>query len=228
MSKNKAPTHPDTAVIAVPWRRPATLSVLLLLLAFFLRLYRLDGQPLRGDEAATILYSALPITKLWELSRVTDPHPPLYYLLLHPWQGLVGESGWSMRFAGVVASTLSVAALWALARRTLRSTGLALTAIDPQYIEAVTLMPESGTRLDEALRGGQFLMPDAAGLLRELRVIVAETHVSQAVFRTNHALEYLDAGGNLPVDQTRILGAIDSMLARDSLPPLQPEDLRSL
>lgn len=109
-----------------------------------------------------------------------------------------------------------------------RSTGLALTAIDPQYIEVVTLMPESGTRLDEALRGGQFQMPDATGLLRELRVIVAETHVSQAVFRTNHALEYLDAGGNLPVDQTRILGAIDSMLARDPLPPLQPEDLRSL
>ena len=53
-----------------------------------------------------------------------------------------------------------------------RSTGLALTAIDPQYIEVVSLMPEAGTRLAEAVRGGQFSMPDAGGLLRELRLII--------------------------------------------------------
>ncbi len=102
--------------------------ILLLLLAFFLRTYRLDSQALRGDEAATVLYSALPITDLWELSRVTDPHPPLYYLLLHPWQWLAGESAWAMRFAGVAASTLAVAALATLAWRTLRSTRIALAA----------------------------------------------------------------------------------------------------
>ncbi|MBI1878514.1 MAG: glycosyltransferase family 39 protein [Chloroflexi bacterium] len=97
--------------------------LLLLLAAFFLRAYQLDGQSLRGDEAATVLYSALPINELWELSRVTDPHPPLYYLLLHPWQWLVGESAWAMRFAGVMASTLAVAALYALARCTHRGQG---------------------------------------------------------------------------------------------------------
>ncbi len=102
--------------------------LVLLLLAFFLRTYRLDSQALRGDEAATVLYSALPITDLWELSRVTDPHPPLYYLLLHPWQRLVSESAWAMRFAGAVASTLAVAALAALAQRTVRSTSVTLLA----------------------------------------------------------------------------------------------------
>ncbi len=76
------------------------LLLLLLLLAFFLRIYQLDTQALRGDEAATVLYSALPITDLWELSRITDPHPPLYYLMLHPWQLLSGEGAWAMRFAG--------------------------------------------------------------------------------------------------------------------------------
>lgn len=103
-------------------------SLLILLLAFFLRVYQLDSQSLRGDEAATVLYSALPIGDLWELSRVTDPHPPLYYLMLHPWQWLAGESAWAMRFAGVVGSTLTVAALYVLARRTLYHTGLSLLA----------------------------------------------------------------------------------------------------
>jgi uncharacterized membrane protein len=102
--------------------------LLLLLLAFFLRTYRLDYQALRGDEAATVLYSAMPITELWELSRVTDPHPPLYYLLLHPWQWLVGESGWAMRFAGVTASTLAVAVLYKLAQQTLHTRAYSLLA----------------------------------------------------------------------------------------------------
>ncbi|MCL4297803.1 MAG: glycosyltransferase family 39 protein [Anaerolineae bacterium] len=103
-------------------------SLLILLLAFFLRVYQLDSQSLRGDEAATVLYSALPVSDLWELSRVTDPHPPLYYLMLHPWQRWVGESAWAMRFAGVAASTLAVAALYALACRTLRTAAAPLLA----------------------------------------------------------------------------------------------------
>ncbi|HEX9925967.1 MAG TPA: glycosyltransferase family 39 protein [Anaerolineae bacterium] len=110
----------------LPWPRLAILSILLL--AFGLRTCQLDSQSLRGDEAATVLYSALPVTELWELSRITDPHPPFYYLLLHPWQWLLGESAWVMRFAGVIASVLAVAALSALAQRTLHSPHISLLA----------------------------------------------------------------------------------------------------
>jgi hypothetical protein len=102
--------------------------ILCLWLAFGLRLYKLEAQSLRGDEAATVHYSALPIDQLWELSRVTDPHPPLYYLALHPWQWLLGKSAWTMRFSGVIASMLSVAALYALAQRTLHNSTLSLAA----------------------------------------------------------------------------------------------------
>jgi 4-amino-4-deoxy-L-arabinose transferase-like glycosyltransferase len=104
------------------------LILLMLLAAFWLRLYRLDVPSLRGDEAATVLYAALPLTDLWELSRVTDPHPPLYYALLHPWQWLLGDDAWLMRFVGVAAATLAVAALYRLARRTLSRPALALLA----------------------------------------------------------------------------------------------------
>lgn len=98
------------------------------LLAFLLRLYQLDQQSLRGDEAATVLYSAMPVSELWELARVTDPHPPLYYAMLHPWQGWVGEGVWAMRFAGAAASTLAIPALYSLSQRTLRRRSVSLLA----------------------------------------------------------------------------------------------------
>jgi hypothetical protein len=109
-----------------------------------------------------------------------------------------------------------------------RSTGLALTAVDPQYIDVISLMPEPGTRLAEAIHGGQFVMPDAAGLLQELRVMVSETHVTEASFHTNHAPDYLDVAGALPEHKARILSTLDAVLSRGVLPPLQPENLRGL
>jgi uncharacterized membrane protein len=121
-------TDQKLGAISQTLRRPRLIILLLLLLAFFLRTYQLDSQSLRGDEAATVLYSALPITDLWELSRITDPHPPFYYLLLHPWQWLVGETAWAMRYAGVGASVLAVATLYTLAQRTLHSTAAGLLA----------------------------------------------------------------------------------------------------
>ena len=102
--------------------------LVILIIAFSLRLYKLDSQALRGDEAATVLYSALPVSQLWEHSRVTDPHPPLYYLMLNPWQRLLGEEAWIMRFAGAAASTLAVAGLYGLAQLTLRRTAFSLSA----------------------------------------------------------------------------------------------------
>jgi hypothetical protein len=63
-------------------RQLIILSVLLL--AFALRVYRLDAQSLRGDEAATVLYAAMPLNELWELSRITDPHPAAFLRLTAP------------------------------------------------------------------------------------------------------------------------------------------------
>lgn len=109
--------------------RPHNLFILaVLLLAFLLRVYQLDDHSLRGDEAATVHYAAMPVTELWELSRITDPHPPGYYLLLRPWQWLLGKNAWLMRYTGVMAGLLSLAALYTLARLTLRNATLALFA----------------------------------------------------------------------------------------------------
>jgi hypothetical protein len=137
--------------------------LLVLLLAFALRLYRLDDPSLRGDEAATVLYAALPFTDLWKLSRLTDPHPPLYYALLHPWQWLLGDSAWVMRLAGVLASTLSLAALYGLVRATLND-----RAAGGPRSASWTTYPEPNRKAGSTRgrpQGGMIARPAAAALL---------------------------------------------------------------
>ena len=82
-----------------------------------------------------------------------------------------------------------------------RGTGRALSAIDPDFISMLSLMLAQGAPLAESVARGEFVIPDALGILRELREIIAETNVTQAVFRTTHASNYLPLEGTLPADK---------------------------
>ena len=65
-----------------------------------------------------------------------------------------------------------------------------------------------------------------AGLLRELRTMVAESEPTAALFRTNHASNYLPVQGELPRDRDRIVAAIGAAL--DGQIALRPELFRGL
>ncbi len=96
------------------------ISLLLLLLAFGLRLHYLDVQSLWYDEGVTARVSQMP----WaEMLRWTadDIQPPLYYLLLggwlrvfHPWAGSIA---WLMRFFSAAFGFLLLPLLASLARK---------------------------------------------------------------------------------------------------------------
>jgi radical SAM superfamily enzyme YgiQ (UPF0313 family) len=100
------------------------------------------------------------------------------------------------------------------------------TAMDPEFLAALTLTVLPGTPLGRLAGSGRFEIPDVAGLLRELRIFVAETSPTDAVFRTNHASNYLAIGGRLPADRDAIVGAIDSALSGEI--ELRPEWARGL
>ncbi len=116
--------------------------LIILLLAFSLRVYRLDGQSLWYDEAVTAHVASQGIS---ELTRWTadDIQPPLYYYVVAGWSRLAGRGEWSLRFPSVCFSLLTVALLWSLARR-LFGAGRAgqiagliaalLAAISPLYV----------------------------------------------------------------------------------------------
>jgi len=128
---------------------------------------------------------------------------------------------------------LSVTAILGLAgaERSLvhaQATGAALSAIDPRYIGVLSLMVEPGTRTAARVASGEFVVPDAFTMLRELREMIAATDVTDALFRSNHASNYLPVGGRLPRDKDAMVAALDAVLAAPDRARLKPEEWRLL
>lgn len=100
------------------------------------------------------------------------------------------------------------------------------TAMDPNYLAALTLTVVPTTPLATLAERGKFELPSIEQLLGELRTFVDGARPSNALFRTNHASNYLPLGGRLPADRARIVEVIDRALAGDI--PLRPEHHRGL
>ena len=101
-----------------------------------------------------------------------------------------------------------------------------VSAMDPEYFAALTVTVVPGTPLATLQKRGRFEVPPVDGLLRELRTMVDRAGPRAALFRTNHASNYLPLAGRLPHDRERILGVIDAALAGSV--PLRGEALRGL
>jgi radical SAM superfamily enzyme YgiQ (UPF0313 family) len=101
-----------------------------------------------------------------------------------------------------------------------------ITGMDPAYLSALTLTVVPGTPLAKLQERGRFALPDTSVLLQELRTMVADSQPSDALFRTNHASNYLPLAGRLPHDRDRILALLDRALAGEIA--LRPEWSRGL
>jgi len=98
-----------------------------LLVAFALRIYKLDAQSLWYDEGVT---ADVAQRGMAELTRWTanDIQPPLYYYLVAGWGRLAGWGEWSLRFPSSFFGTLVVPLLAVLALRLTRQPRAALLA----------------------------------------------------------------------------------------------------
>ena len=92
-----------------PWRY--ALPLLILWLAFSLRLYHLDFQSIWWDEGHSIFVASQPIPQIPTLPAM-DVHPPAYFILLHLWMTSTGQSEFALRYLSVIFSLLTVALLW--------------------------------------------------------------------------------------------------------------------
>ena len=98
--------------------------------------------------------------------------------------------------------------------------------MDPRFVSLLTLTVIPGTPIARLEEKGRFELPGVAGLLRELRTFIARADPCDAIFRTNHASNYLPLSGRLPRDRDRIVAAVDAALSGDV--SLRPEWLRGL
>ena len=86
------------------------------LVAFLLRVYRLDFVSLRGDEAFTVIFVQRTWDGLWKGIRTIEPNPPLMYLVLRVWVALVGAGEFVTRYFSAFFGVLCVPLLYRLAR----------------------------------------------------------------------------------------------------------------
>lgn len=91
--------------------------LLILLMAFALRLYRIDSSPLRGDEAFTVRYWSAPPSEVLHQLAWVEPHPFGAFFAFWVWKSVAGESEFAMRMLPALLNMLGAAAMYALARR---------------------------------------------------------------------------------------------------------------
>ncbi len=105
-------------------------------------------------------------------------------------------------------------------------TGRVLSAIDPDYVGALSLMLIPGTPLYQDYQSGEFRLLEPHEMLAELRTMIASTNLTRGLFHANHASNYLPIRARLPRDKEATIRLIDAALAGKV--PLKPEYLRAL
>jgi radical SAM superfamily enzyme YgiQ (UPF0313 family) len=107
-----------------------------------------------------------------------------------------------------------------------RETGRVLSAIDPEYVGALSLMLVPGTPLYDDYESGRFPLLEPQELLSELRSMIQHTHLTRGQFHANHASNYLPIRARLPKEKERTLKLIDEAL--NGKIALKPEHMRGL
>ena len=107
-----------------------------------------------------------------------------------------------------------------------KATGELLSAMDPNYVGALTVMLIPGTPLHDEWVNGEFQLPSQQELLAELREMIAHTNLSRGLFFSNHASNYLPIKARLPGGKQEALDLIDGALRGEV--SLRPEWMRAL
>ncbi|MDH7474143.1 MAG: glycosyltransferase family 39 protein, partial [Anaerolineae bacterium] len=101
------------------WNRRLWLALLALVaLAFALRIYRLNYQEMRGDEAFSVMFAKRDLSGiLAKTVSTTEPHPPLSFFLLHFWMALAGRTEFALRFSSLFFGVAAVPLVYRLGKQ---------------------------------------------------------------------------------------------------------------
>jgi radical SAM superfamily enzyme YgiQ (UPF0313 family) len=135
-----------------------------------------------------------------------------------------------VRAAGIPLSLTIILGLGGLenSERHAKGTAKALNRIDPEYVGALTLMTPPGTRIHQMVENGEFQPMKPFEILKELKILIENLELTECIFRTNHASNYLSLGGTLNKDKENVLRTLDEAIARHDETDLKPSYLRGL
>jgi radical SAM superfamily enzyme YgiQ (UPF0313 family) len=140
------------------------------------------------------------------------------------------EACLKIRGAGIPLSLTIILGLGGLkqSERHAKRTAEVLNKIDPEYVGALTLMIPPGTPLYEMTEQEKFEPMSPFEILDEMKTLVTHLKLSECIFRTNHASNYLPIGGTLSRDRDRIIQIIQSVLETGNERALRPSYMRGL
>lgn len=118
--------------------------ILLILLAFWLRLHNIDAFSFWTDEGLTPLRSGYSIPEIFSNKIIiqdgitNDTHPAFYFLIIHFTRQIFGETDFAFRFPSALAGVLLIPVMFQFGRR-LRDDWVGfvaafLTAVNPLYL----------------------------------------------------------------------------------------------
>lgn len=93
-------------------------------------------------------------------------------------------------------------------------TGKTVSAMNPDFLAALTLMIDPGTVLDQMVQEKKFTpITEPRDYLKELHLMIMNIEATQPIlFRSNHASNYLRLRGNLPENKEEMLRSIRHIL----------------
>ncbi len=140
------------------------------------------------------------------------------------------EAGRRIKQAGMILSVTVILGLGGIERSQEHAleTAKILTAIDPDYVGALTLMLIPGTPIYEQYKSGKLPQPDQFGYLRELSLIIANADFTNCFFTANHASNYLPIRARLPQEKEQIVDTVNRIIESHDRSVLRPEFLRAL
>ncbi len=93
-----------------------------------------------------------------------------------------------------------------------KATANVLNEINPEFIGALTLMTPPGTPIYDMVNQGEFKTINPFETLQELYWLIKDLNVTDCIFRTNHASNYLPLRGTLNRDKAALLQTLEDVL----------------
>lgn len=93
-----------------------------------------------------------------------------------------------------------------------------INAIDPQYLGILTLMLERLSEMKEEIKTGRMELLNPLEIFQELRLMISSFELTNCVFRTNHASNYLPLQGTLSRDKDKLTTVLDKIISSNISP----------
>jgi radical SAM superfamily enzyme YgiQ (UPF0313 family) len=138
------------------------------------------------------------------------------------------EAGQKVKAAGINLSVTVLLGIAPTGQSLAHSqhTGQLLTAMDPDYVGALSVIMCEGTELEKLVHKGEHHILSSVEILMELREMLTNTELSKGLFMANHASNYLPLKVEMPQGKKEAIAILDAAI--NGQVHLRPEFMRVL